>query len=78
MRVDRIAEPAGGALDRRLERGVGERLDLAAVAADDVVVVLAVVAGGLVAGDPVADVDALHEPELGELVEHAIDGRDPD
>ena len=32
---------------------------------------------GLVAGDAVADVDALHEAEVGELVDGAIDARDP-
>ena len=62
----------------RLERGVGERLDLAAVVADDVVVVVAVGQRGLEAGDPVAHVDPLHEPELGEHVEHAVDRGDPD
>ena len=41
-------------------------------------VMVAARAGGLEAGDSVADVDALHEPELGEHVEHAVDGRDPD
>ena len=32
----------------------------------------------LVAGDTVADVDALHEAEVGELVDGAIDARDSD
>ena len=41
VRVDVVAQPAGGARDRALERGIGERLDLAAVLADHVVVMVA-------------------------------------
>ena len=41
-------------------------------------VMVAVGQRGLEARNPVADVDALHEPELGEHVEHAVDRRDPD
>ena len=64
--------------DRLLEALVRERLDLAAVVADDVVVVLLVMADGLEAGDPVAQIDSLHEALLGEHVEHAVDARQPD
>ena len=39
--IDAVAEPLRGAGDCMLEQGVGERLDLAAVAADDMVVVVA-------------------------------------
>ncbi len=34
--------------------------------------------GRLEAGDPVAELDPLHEPELDELIERAVDARDPD
>ena len=33
---------------------------------------------GLETGDAVADIDALHEPQLRELLEHAVDARDAD
>lgn len=42
------------------------------------VVVVAIGRRGLVAGDPVTGVDALHQPEVDEGVERAIDGRDSD
>ena len=77
VRVDVVAQPAGGARDRALERGIGERLDLAAVLADHVVVMVAARRGGLEAGDPVADVDALDETEVREHLEHAVDRGDP-
>src|SRR5262249_12844348 len=72
---------AGAALDLvddRLELVVLERLDLAAVVADEVVVVLAGREGGLVTRPAGADVDPLHEPAFGELLEHAVDGGDAD
>jgi zinc transport system substrate-binding protein len=74
--VDVVAQATGGARDRALERGIGERLDLAAVLADDVVVMIAARRRGLEPGDPVADVDALDETELCEHLEHAVDRRD--
>jgi len=50
-----------------LEPLVGERLDPAAVVADDVVVVvLMAVADGLEAREAVAEVDPLHEPLVGQ------------
>jgi zinc transport system substrate-binding protein len=64
-------------VDRLLEAPVGERLDLAAGAADEVVVVTRV-ARGLVPDDAVAEVDALHEPALVQPLEHAVDARQPD
>ena len=73
MCIDVVAQAAGGARDRALERGIGKRLDLAAVLADDVMVVIAARRRGLEAGDPVADVDALDETELCEHLEHAVD-----
>jgi zinc transport system substrate-binding protein len=42
------------------------------------VMVVAVSVRALVARDPVAGVDALHEPELGERLERPVDRRDPD
>ena len=78
MPGDVEAEAACDVLERPLERVVGERLDLAAVVADEVVVMIASGVRGLVAGDAVADVDPLDEAEVGEAVEHAVDARDPD
>ncbi len=65
-------------LDRALERCVVERLDLAAVVADDVVVMLVPGAHRLVARDPVAEIDSLEEAALDEAVDGAVDAREPD
>ena len=54
--------------DGVLERQVVERFDLAAVVADDVVVVMLVATRRLVPEDAVADVDALYELGRGQLV----------
>ena len=75
MLLERVAQPSGRPLERTLERLVGERLDLAAVVADQVVMVVVIGPGGLEAGDAVARFDALDEAELGEGVEGAIDAR---
>jgi hypothetical protein len=76
--VEVVAEPAGGARERLLERRIRERLDAAAVVAHEMVVVLVVAGKRLVARDPVADVDPLHEPEVGEGVERPVDAGDAD
>ena len=76
--LHRVAEPAGRLRERVLERRVRERLDAAAVVADEVVMVIVVTAERLEAGDPVADVDALHQVESGEGVEGPVDARDAD
>ena len=78
VRIDAVPHPVRGTLDCTLERGVGERLHLAAVVADDMVVMVPARRGWLEAGDPVADVDTLHETEVREHLEHAVDGGDPD
>ncbi len=70
-------EAARRLLQRPLEACVRERLDSPAIVADEMVMVLARM-GGLEAGDAVSEVDPLHELELDELVERAIDTRDPD
>lgn len=77
MLVHRVAEPPRGPLERALESVVGERLDLAAVGADEVVMVVSA-AGRLEPCDAVADVHPLDESELGERVERAVDTRDAD
>src|SRR5580765_3484583 len=72
---------AGGPLEplqRELEAVVLERLDLAAGVAHEMVMVLAPAVHRLVAGDPRAEVDPLHEALGGEQLEHAVDARDPD
>ena len=61
MRGDVVAPPAGNALERLLERRVLERLDLPAVAADEMVVMVAARVHALEARDPVFEVDALDE-----------------
>ena len=73
-----VPAPVGDALDRRLERRVLERLDLPAVVADEMVMVVAAGVGRLVAGDAVAQVDPLHEPQLVHAVERAVHACDAD
>ena len=77
MRVNRVPDPGRRERDRPLERRIAERLHLPAVVTDDVMVVLAG-PGRLEAGDAVAHVDALHQPELRERVEDTVDAGDPD
>ena len=75
--ADVVAEPLAEAVDEPLELGVRERVLLAAAVADRVVVVLAAGVGGLEAGGA-ADVDPVHEPELGERVERPVDAGEAD
>ena len=77
VRRDGVATTARDALDRRLERRILERLDLPAVVAHEVVMVR-LLESRLEAGDAVAEIHALHEPELVHAVERAVDARDPD
>jgi hypothetical protein len=72
-----VPPPAGDAHDRSLERGILERLNLAAVVADEVVVMLAAGIRTLEARHAVTEVDPLHEPELVEAVEGAVHAREP-
>jgi hypothetical protein len=75
VRRDGVAAALLELADDRLEPLVRERLDLAAVVADEVVVMVVVVANRLVARDPVADVEPLQEATLGERVQDAVDAR---
>ena len=72
MLLERVAKTAGRPFERLLERSVGERLDPAAVVADEVMVVVRIRVHRLEPCDPVADVDALHEPELDERLERPV------
>ena len=74
---DLVAAATCDPLERLLESGVLERLDLAAVVADDVMVVRAL-DRRLEAGDSVADLHPLDEPELHQRVEDAIHTGDAD
>src|SRR5262249_19543986 len=65
---DRVARPALDLAQGALELIVGERLDLAAVVADEVVMVLAPGVDRLEAGRPGADVDPLYEAVLAQLL----------
>ena len=77
VRDDGVAALLLDGLDRVLEAGVGERLDLAALATDEVMVVVGM-PGGLVANDTVADVDTLDECQFRERVEHPVDAGQAD
>ena len=76
MPDDRVAAPRLDRVDRLFELRVGERLDLPTFAADEVVVMR--IARGLVADDPVADVDPLHEALRVEPLQHAVHAREAD
>src|SRR6266581_997706 len=75
---DRIPGPALDLVQGALELVVGEGLDLAAVVADEVMMMLAVGVDRLEAGRAGADVDPLDEPVLAQLLEYAVDARDSD
>jgi hypothetical protein len=75
---DRVPASVGDPLDRRLERRVFERLDLAAVVAYEVVVMLASRMRGLEACDAIAEIDALDEAEPVEPLERPIHARGAD
>ena len=78
MLVDAKRRRARDVLDHDLEPVVAERLDLPAVAADEVVVVIAGGRRRLVLGAPATELELVHESQLGERVESAIDARNPD
>ncbi|MDX6369977.1 MAG: hypothetical protein QOG93_1479 [Gaiellaceae bacterium] len=78
MLLDRVTETDGDLVDRALEPWVAEGLHLAAVAADEVMMVVAVGTSRLVARDAVAGVDPLHEAKIGERLERPVDRGDPD
>ena len=73
-----VAESAGDLVQGAFERRVGERADLAAVRAHEMVMVVPIRAGRLEAGDPVTEVDPSHEPLGCEEVEDAVDACYPD
>jgi hypothetical protein len=75
--VDREVQSLAERCDRRLERLVGELRDIAAAAADDVVV-MRIGAHGLVTRRSVTDLQPVHEPDPVEHLQRAIDARDPD
>jgi len=75
VRGDLVPASARNADDGRLESRVLERLDLPAVVAHEVMVVLAA-ACGLEARDAVTEVDPLDEAAAVEAVEHAVDARE--
>lgn len=78
MLLHRVAEVAGGSVDRPLEARIAERLHLAAVATDEVMVMVSVGVEPLVPRNAVAGVDPLHETEIRERVERPVDACDPD
>lgn len=78
MLLERVAELPGGSFECPLEGCVRERLDLPAVVADQVVVMVMVGPHRLEARDPVAGVHTLDEAQLGERVERAVHARDAD
>lgn len=79
MRAHPVVETVGGVVQGALEPEIGEGLDLAAPVAHEVMVVeLSDRVRGLEASDPVAELDALDEPQLDELVERPVDACNAD
>ena len=74
----RVPAPVGNALDRRLEGRILEGLDLAAVVAHQVMVVVPAGTRGLEARHAVAEIDALDEAEAVEPLERSVHTRDSD
>lgn len=70
---DGVPAPLLDLLDHRLQTVIGERLDLPATVADEVVVVIRARSNRLEAGDPVAEVESLQKTLLGQGLEDAID-----
>ena len=77
MRLDAVAQVASDPIERLLQSAVCERLDLPAVVAHQVVMVLAARQQRLVARC-VGELEPLHELQPDELVERAIDAGQPD
>ena len=61
-----------------LETIVAERLDLAALSADEVVMVVAARLRRLIVSTPGPQLEAMHEPELGQGLKRAVDARNAD
>src|SRR5581483_10300077 len=78
MRRDAVARLRLDAMQRTLQAVVGERLDLAARVADEMMMVLAVRLHRLVPRDARAELDLLQEPLGAQLVERAVDAGEPD
>lgn len=78
MGCDHVAAPVGDTLDRGLEGGVLERLDLAAVVADEVMVVLTGRVRALEARDAVPEVDPLGEAGVDQPLDRPVHAREPD
>ena len=77
MRRDGVAAALLDVPENPLETLVREGLDPSAVVADDVVMVLHLVADRLETSEAVAEVKPLDEALLGEHLEHAVDAREP-
>jgi hypothetical protein len=77
VRADLVARRGSDSVERALEPAVGERLDPAAVVADEMVMMLSRWQHRLKASG-IWEVEALDEAETNELVEGAVDARNPD
>ena len=78
MGGDFVPAPSGDSLQRLLQGRVLERLDLSAVAADEMVMMVPGRVRPLEPGHAVTEVDSLDEPELVEALEGPVDAREPD
>ena len=78
MGVDAKVDAVMNGVDGSLELAVVEGFDRATGVADEVVVVLPVGVGGLVAGDAIAGVDAGDQREPVQKLEGAVDAGDAD
>ena len=77
MVVDAERRRPGDGLDHDLEPVVAERLDLSAVAADEMVMVIAGCGGRFVVRAPSAQLEPVDEPKPVQRLEGSVDARDP-
>jgi zinc transport system substrate-binding protein len=71
--VELVSVRTGDAENRTLERDVVEGVHLAATATHEVMVMVPARKRRFEARNAVAEVNAVHQPELGQLLEHAVD-----
>jgi zinc transport system substrate-binding protein len=71
--VELVSVRTGDAENRALERDIVEGVDLAATSADEVVVMQPARQRRFEARDALAEIDSVHQAELGQLLEHAVD-----
>lgn len=78
MVIEHEAVHARDPVERLLESGIVERVDLSALPAHEMMVMLATGMRGLEARDALTEVDPMDEAQVGELLEHPVHACDAD